>query len=70
MITQDSLTFYNDVALYDSFGGVVLADEESRKITEHLGNKKAIILQVSVKGADFVEIPFSGATARAVYRQG
>ncbi|WVQ79358.1 hypothetical protein IAT38_001455 [Cryptococcus sp. DSM 104549] len=44
-ITQDSLVFYDDIALYPSFGGVVLAEEESRHIAEYLGNKKAIILQ-------------------------
>lgn len=44
-ITQDSLVFYDDIALYPNFGGVVLAAEESEAIVSHLGNKKAIILQ-------------------------
>ncbi|KAI1323058.1 class II aldolase and Adducin domain-containing protein [Xylariaceae sp. FL0255] len=43
--TQDSCAFYNDVALYDSFGGVVLGPEEGQHIVEALGNKKAAILQ-------------------------
>ncbi|WVF69416.1 hypothetical protein IAT40_004193 [Kwoniella sp. CBS 6097] len=44
-VTQDSLVFYDDIALYPAFGGVVLADEESAHIAEYLGQKKAIILQ-------------------------
>ncbi|WWD02340.1 hypothetical protein V865_000379 [Kwoniella europaea PYCC6329] len=44
-ITQDSLVFYDDIALYPAFGGVVLADEESAHIADYLGKKKAIILQ-------------------------
>ncbi|WVW85895.1 hypothetical protein I302_107933 [Kwoniella bestiolae CBS 10118] len=44
-ITQDSLVFYDDIALYPAFGGVVLAEEESAHIAEYLGTKKAIILQ-------------------------
>lgn len=44
-ITQDSLVFYDDLALYPNFGGVVLAAEESEHIADHLGQKKAIILQ-------------------------
>lgn len=45
MITQDALRFYNDHAVYDSFGGVVLDREEGRRIAEALGEKKAVILQ-------------------------
>lgn len=44
-ITQDSLVFYDDLAMYPNFGGVVLAEEESLQIAKYLGNKKAIILQ-------------------------
>ncbi|OWZ44052.1 class II aldolase/adducin family protein [Cryptococcus neoformans Tu259-1] len=44
-ITQDSLVFYDDISLYPAFGGVILAEEESIKIAEYLGNRKAVILQ-------------------------
>ncbi|KXJ85524.1 class II aldolase and Adducin domain-containing protein [Microdochium bolleyi] len=44
IITQDSCAFYNDVAHYDSFGGVVLAAEEGRNIAKALGQRKAAIL--------------------------
>lgn len=44
IITQDSCAFYNDVAHYNSFGGIVLAAEEGRKIAQALGSKKAAIL--------------------------
>ncbi len=44
--TQDACVFYNECALYDSFGGVVLADEEGRNIAKALGEQnKALILQ-------------------------
>ncbi|KAH0831513.1 hypothetical protein AYO21_06357 [Fonsecaea monophora] len=45
MITQDSCMFYNDVGLYESFKGVVLAKEEGQRIVKAIGNKKACILQ-------------------------
>jgi len=45
MITQDSLRFYRNHSVYPQFGGVVLDREEGRKIAEHLGDGKAIILQ-------------------------
>ncbi|EME84826.1 uncharacterized protein MYCFIDRAFT_41921 [Pseudocercospora fijiensis CIRAD86] len=45
MITQDSLRFYKDHAVYPQFGGVVLDREEGRRIASHLGDGKAIILQ-------------------------
>lgn len=45
MITQDSCAFYNDLALYNSFKGVVLAEEEGKAIAAALGNKKAALLQ-------------------------
>jgi len=45
IITQDSCSFYNDVALYSSFRGVVLAADEGFAIAKALGNKKAALLQ-------------------------
>ncbi|KAL6302512.1 class II aldolase/adducin domain-containing protein [Sparassis latifolia] len=45
IITQDSCAFYNDHVLYDRFGGVVLEEEEGKRIAECLGSKKAAILQ-------------------------
>lgn len=45
MITQDSLRFYDDHAVYPQFGGVVLDREEGKRIASHLGTGKAIILQ-------------------------
>ncbi|KAI0489906.1 class II aldolase and Adducin domain-containing protein [Xylaria cf. heliscus] len=42
--TQDTCAFYNDIALYDSFGGIVLGPEEGQHIAESLGQKKAAIL--------------------------
>ena len=47
MITQDACAFYRDHAVYRQFNGVVLAEEEGRRIAETLGDRKAIILQVS-----------------------
>ncbi len=43
--TQDSCAFYNDIALYNSFKGVVLAEEEGQNIAKALGGKKAALLQ-------------------------
>ncbi len=43
--TQDSCVFYNDIVLYDHFGGVVLGREEGLQIAATLGTKKAAILQ-------------------------
>jgi len=43
--TQDSATFWNDIGLYASHGGVVLDTEESQEIVQHLGNRKALIMQ-------------------------
>jgi len=42
--TQDACAFYNDIAHYDSFGGIVLGPEEGQHIAESLGQKKAAIL--------------------------
>ncbi|WAQ84837.1 hypothetical protein PtA15_5A410 [Puccinia triticina] len=43
--TQDACAFYNDLAVYRGFGGVVLASEEGDNIAKALGQKKAVILQ-------------------------
>ena len=43
--TQDSATFYQDVGLYTSHGGVVLDSQESLGIVEALGGKKAVVMQ-------------------------
>lgn len=40
MVTQDSLKFYKDHAVYHQFRGVVLDTEEGERIAEVLGNKK------------------------------
>jgi ribulose-5-phosphate 4-epimerase/fuculose-1-phosphate aldolase len=45
MMTQDSLRFYKHHSVYPQFGGVVFDREEGRRIAEHLGDGKAIILQ-------------------------
>lgn len=45
IITQDSCAFYNDLAVYNAFRGVVLVKEEGENIAETLGDKKAILLQ-------------------------
>jgi ribulose-5-phosphate 4-epimerase/fuculose-1-phosphate aldolase len=45
MLTQDACSFYNDHAVYESFGGVVLAKEEGARISKALGTKKALLLQ-------------------------
>ncbi|KAI0868838.1 class II aldolase and Adducin domain-containing protein [Hypoxylon argillaceum] len=42
--TQDACAFHNDIARYDSFGGIVLGPEEGHSIAEALGPKKAAIL--------------------------
>lgn len=44
-ITQDSCAFHNDLALYESFNGVVLAEEEGKDIAKALGGRKAALLQ-------------------------
>jgi len=43
--TQDSCAFHNDLAVYNSFKGVVLASEEGLDIAKALGGKKAALLQ-------------------------
>src|ERR1700685_4628985 len=44
-ITQDVCAFYNDHAVYDDFGGVVVELDEGRRIAEAIGKHKAAILQ-------------------------
>ncbi|VUC29953.1 unnamed protein product [Clonostachys rosea] len=46
MLCQDSCYFYNDLSIYEGFGGVVLAREEGERIAEALGPKNmSVILQ-------------------------
>ncbi|CAH0040391.1 unnamed protein product [Clonostachys solani] len=46
MLNQDSCMFYNDLAVYEGFGGIVLAKEEGQHIANALGPvKKNAILQ-------------------------
>lgn len=45
IITQDSCAFYNDLAVYRQFKGVVLAKEEGENIAKAIGNRKACLLQ-------------------------
>ncbi|KAK3676257.1 hypothetical protein LTR78_004007 [Recurvomyces mirabilis] len=45
MMTQDSLRFWKDHAVYTQFNGIVLDREEGRRIAECLGGGKAVILQ-------------------------
>jgi ribulose-5-phosphate 4-epimerase/fuculose-1-phosphate aldolase len=44
-LTQDVCAFYNDHALYDEFGGVVVELDEGQRIANALGPHKAAILQ-------------------------
>lgn len=43
-ITQDSCAFYNDIALYEDYGGVAFDVDEGQRIATALGDKKAVIL--------------------------
>jgi ribulose-5-phosphate 4-epimerase/fuculose-1-phosphate aldolase len=45
MLTQDSCKFYNAHAVYNQYGGVVLAEEEGERIAEALGDGKGAILR-------------------------
>lgn len=45
MLNQDVCMFYKKHTVYESFGGVVLEDEEGQRLAEALGDNKAIILQ-------------------------
>ncbi|GAA5906281.1 hypothetical protein JCM5296_000303 [Sporobolomyces johnsonii] len=42
---QDACAFYEDLAVYNSFGGVVLSGGEGEKIAESLGSCKAVLMQ-------------------------
>jgi ribulose-5-phosphate 4-epimerase/fuculose-1-phosphate aldolase len=44
-ITQDHCDFYDDHAVYDAYGGVVLGLDEGQRIAEALGTTKAAILR-------------------------
>lgn len=44
-ITQDTCAFYNDIALYSSFRGIVLSKDEGLAIAAALGQRKAALLQ-------------------------
>ena len=43
-LTQDSLAFYDDHAVYGDYAGVVLDLEEGKRIAHALGSHKAVIL--------------------------
>ena len=46
MIYQDALRFYDDIAVYNRFGGTVLSTDEGARIAEALGPKcRSVILQ-------------------------
>lgn len=45
MLSQDACTFYNDQAVYDTFGGIALESAEGEKIAAGLGNKRCAILR-------------------------
>ncbi|PGG98017.1 hypothetical protein AJ79_09009 [Helicocarpus griseus UAMH5409] len=46
MLNQDSCMFYDDLAVYEGFGGIVLAKEEGENIVRALGpRKRNLILQ-------------------------
>lgn len=46
MLNQDSCMFYNDLSVYPSFGGVVFAAEEGKRIALAMGSKnKNMLLQ-------------------------
>lgn len=44
-LTQDSCTFYRSHSLYADFNGVVLDEDEGKRIATALGPNKAVILQ-------------------------
>lgn len=46
LILSDSCMFYDNLVVYKGFGGVVLAPEEGKHISDALGkSKKNVILQ-------------------------
>jgi ribulose-5-phosphate 4-epimerase/fuculose-1-phosphate aldolase len=44
-LTQDACAFYDDIATYADYRGVVLSSEEGDRIARALGDKKAVILR-------------------------
>ena len=44
-ISQDSCFFYENHALFETFGGIVLDSSEGERIARALGDKRAVILQ-------------------------
>jgi ribulose-5-phosphate 4-epimerase/fuculose-1-phosphate aldolase len=44
-LTQDACAFYDDIATYAEYRGVVLSSEEGERIGRALGHKKAVILR-------------------------
>jgi len=44
-LTQDACAFYEDHTLFDDYTGVVLEIEEAKRISQTLGDKKAVILR-------------------------
>jgi ribulose-5-phosphate 4-epimerase/fuculose-1-phosphate aldolase len=44
-LTQDACAFYDDIATYADYRGVVLSSEEGERIGRALGQKKAVILR-------------------------
>jgi ribulose-5-phosphate 4-epimerase/fuculose-1-phosphate aldolase len=44
-LTQDACAFYEDHAVYDDFGGVVLDPDEAKRIAERLDRGKALVLR-------------------------
>lgn len=48
IMSQDSCLFYNNLAVYKNFGGIVLAQQEGENIAAALGKAKNCILQVGI----------------------
>jgi ribulose-5-phosphate 4-epimerase/fuculose-1-phosphate aldolase len=44
-ITQDACFYYENHALFETFGGIVLDNSEGERIAKALGDKRAVILQ-------------------------
>lgn len=44
IITQDHCAFYNDIALYEDYGGIVMEGGEGKHIADCLGSRKAALL--------------------------
>lgn len=44
-ITQDACAFYEDHAVFDAYTGVVVDEEEGRRIAAALGPRKAVVLR-------------------------